>query len=144
MNPSIELNNNDADPETLNVSQTLMPEVDRQETLTPQQLYQQSMKHIWDKVSRLPEGQDKVVMSQIWEFCKKPAMPTAKAFPALVIHGFLVEYLLEDQPLWEAYSPYLKDFWRIGIQISSAEGYTLQPLRTFQANLQAKIYHMSF
>lgn len=116
-----------------------MLEVERQEATTPQQLYEQGMKIIWDKVNQLPEGQGKVVLAQIWEFDKTNPLPTPKDFPALAIYGFIVEQLAEGQIVWKPFSPYLKDFWHIGIDVSNAYGYSLQPERAFQANLQAKI-----
>jgi hypothetical protein len=97
------------------------------------------MESIWEKVEQLPEGQDKVVLSQIWECGKTAPSPTPKNFPALVTYGFIVEQLVENQLVWRPSTPYLKDFWRIGIHVSHANGYTLQPRQAFHANLQARI-----
>ncbi len=115
----------------------LTSEVERREVTTPQQCYEQVMKNIWEKVDQLPEGQDKVVLSQIWECGKTAPSPTPKNFPALATYGFIVEQLVGDQLVWRPSTPYLKDFWRIGIHVSNANGYTLQPHHVFQANLQA-------
>ncbi len=108
---------------------------ERWEVTTPQQLYKQEMTIIWDKVNQLPEGQVKVVLAQIWEFDKTHASPTPKDFPALAVHGFIIEQLVEGQIMWKPFSPYLKDFWHIGIQVSNAYGFSLQPDQAFQANL---------
>ena len=120
------------------VHPALILEVVRQEatTTTPQALYEQGMKHIWETVSQLPEGQGKVVLSQMWVFGKAKPKPTPKDFPALATHGFIVEQLVEGQTVWKASSPYLKDFWRIGIHVSHARGFTLQPYSVFQAKLK--------
>lgn len=116
----------------------LSSEVERPEvTTTSQQQYEQVMESIWEKVEQLPEGQDKVVLSQIWECGKTTLLPTPKNFPALETYGFIVEQLVEDQLVWKASTPYLKDFWRIGIHVSHANGFTLQPHHVFQANLEA-------
>lgn len=115
----------------------LTSEVERREITTPQQRYEQVMESIWEKVGGLPEGQDKVVLSQIWECGRTTLLPTPKNFPALETYGFIVEQLVEDQLVWKAFTPYLKDFWRVGIHVSHANGFTLQPRHVFQANLQA-------
>ncbi len=48
-------------------------------------------------------------------------------------------YMIVRQ-IWQLLAtPYLKDFWRIGIHVSHANGYTLQPRHVFHANLQAHI-----
>ena len=110
------------------------------EKLTPQQLYREEMQSIWDKVNQLPEGQGKVTLSQIWEYGKTFHHFTSKKFPALVVHGFIVEQLVEGECIWKPSHSYLKDFWSIGIRVSNAYGYTLQPQQAFQACLQARIY----
>src|SRR5947209_4025058 len=79
----------------------------------------QEMESIWERVNQLPEGQDKVVMSQLWQFGKTPASPTPEEFPALVTHGFLVEQLVDGRPV----PPSLEEFWRVGITVSNAHGY---------------------
>src|SRR5436309_3414513 len=93
----------------------------------------QEMENIWERVNQLPEGQDKVVMSQLWQFGKTPASPTPEEFPALVAHGFLVEQLVDDQLVCRPVPPSLEEFWRMGITVSNAHGYMLQPHRAFQA-----------
>ncbi len=100
----------------------------------------QEMESIWERVNQLPEGQDKVVMSQLWQFGKNPASPTAEEFPALVAHGFLVEQLVDGQLVCRPVPPSLEEFWRMGITVSNAHGYMLQPHRAFQAKLSATIH----
>ncbi len=127
-----------------NVSPTLTPEEQSQQAiLTPQELYRQGMQDIWDKIHHLPKGQDQVVMSQIWWFSKSSASPNSKEFPALAAHGFILEELVGDLEIWEPYSPYLKDFWHIGIDVTLAYGFRLRPYQTFQASLSASL-HMIF
>jgi hypothetical protein len=109
------------------------------EAISPQQRYEQEMESIWEKVQQLPEGQDKVVLSQIWECGKTTLSPTPKNFPALATYGFIVEQLVEDQPVWRPSTPNLKDFWRVGIHVSQANGYTLQQRLVFRANIQAHL-----
>src|SRR2546429_655469 len=87
----------------------------------------QEMESIWERVNQLPQGQDKVVMSQLWQFGKTPASPTPQEFPALVAHGFLVEQLVDGRLVWGSVPPSLKEFWRLGITPSHAHGYRLQP-----------------
>lgn len=140
---SLKTLNGEAELETLDVYSemfalyTLTSEVERREATTPKQQYEQVMESIWEKVGRLPEGQDKVVLSQIWECGRTTLLPTPKSFPALETYGFIVEQLVEDQLVWKPSTPYLKDFWRIGIHVSHANGFALQPRHVFQANLQA-------
>src|SRR5712664_3087219 len=74
------------------------------------QRYWQEMESIWEHVNQLPEGQDKVVMSQLWQFGTTPASPTPEEFPALVVHGFFVEQLVDDQLVWRPIPPSLKEF----------------------------------
>lgn len=109
------------------------------EAISPQQRYEQEMESIWERVQQLPEGQDKVVLSQIWECGKTTLSPTPKNFPALATYGFIVEQLVEDQLVWRPSTPNLKDFWRIGIHVSQADGYTLQQRLVFRANIQAHL-----
>src|SRR5437588_10510928 len=135
---TIDLETFKAYPEIM-VHPALLPEMVKLETTTPQALYEQGMKHIWETVSQLPEGQDKVVLSQMWVFGKTYPKPTPKDFPALATHGFIVEQLVEGQAVWKPSSPYLRDFWQVGIHVSSAFGFSLQAHRAFQANLQARI-----
>lgn len=78
-------------------------------------------------------------MSQLWEFGKTSATLTPKRFPALAAHGFITEQLVEDQVVWKPYSPYLKNFWRIGINVSQAYGFRLRPHQAFEASLRAEI-----
>jgi hypothetical protein len=106
--------------------------------IIPQQLYRQDMETIWENVNQLPEGQDIVVMSQLRDF-GKVTRPSPKDFPALATHGFIVEQLVEGYSFWQPATPYLKDFWRIGIQVSNDYGYRLQPREDFQAKLQEQI-----
>ena len=142
MHPSKILNDVQSDLQTIDelteiiALQTLTSEVERREVTTPQQRYEQVMQNIWEKVDQLPEGQDKVVLSQIWEYGKTTPPPTPTNFPALATYGFIVEELVAGQPVWKASTPYLKDFWRIGIHVSHARGFTLQPYSVFQANLK--------
>ena len=103
------------------------------------QRYWQEMESIWEQVNQLPEGQDKVVMSQLWQFGKTSAAPTPEEFPALVAHGFLVEQRVDGRLVSGPVPPSLKEFWRLGITLSHAHGYTLQPHEAFQANLQATL-----
>jgi hypothetical protein len=104
------------------------------------QRYWQEMESIWEQVNQLPEGQDKVVMSQLWQLGKTSAALTPEEFPALVAHGVLVEQLVDGRLVWRPVPPSLKEFWRVGITLSHAHGYRLQPRRAFQANLQATIH----
>ena len=142
---SLKTLNSEADLETLNVHRemftlnALTSEVDKREAIIPQQRFEQEMEGIWEKVNQLPEGQDKVVLSQIWECGKTTPSPTPKNFPALATYGFIAEQLVEDQLVWGPSTPYLKDFWQVGIHVSSAHGYSLQAYRAFQVNLEARI-----
>lgn len=144
MKPTIKLNDA-VDLETINaptktdVSSMVLANVESLETTTPQQLYEEGMENVWNKVNQLPEGQDKVALSQIWEFGKTSHHSISKSFPALVSHGFMVEQLVEGQRTWKPSSPYLKDFWHVGIDVSNAYGYSLQPRQAFQARLEARI-----
>ncbi len=99
----------------------------------------QEMESIWERVNQLPEGQDKVVMSQLWQFGKTPAFPTPEEFPALVAHGFLVEQLVDGRLVCRPVPPSLEEFSRVGITVSNAHGYLLQPHRAFQTHLPANI-----
>ncbi|GAC1382339.1 MAG: hypothetical protein NVS4B7_16200 [Ktedonobacteraceae bacterium] len=119
--------------------QIAISEKEEHEGVSPQQLYQQSMETIWEHVHQLSVGQNKVVLSQLWELGKTTAHPTPNEFPALATHGFITEKLVEGYCVWNPSTPYLKDFWRIGISVSSAHGYMLQAQHIFQANLQASI-----
>ena len=109
------------------------------DTLYTTQCYQQEMESIWEHVIQLPEGQDKVVMSQLWQFGKTSAAPTSEDFPALVAHGFIGEQLVDGQLVCRPVPPSLKEFWRVGITVSNAHGYMLKPKRAFEANLLAHI-----
>ena len=100
-------------------------------------LYQEGMEAIWEKLCSVSEGQDRVVMSQLWELGKKSVTITPKVFPALAAHGFIVERNIDEQVWWEPYSPYLKDFWRVGIQVSNRHGFQLLPEHVFHTNVQA-------
>jgi len=104
------------------------------------QYYWQEMESIWERVNQLPEGQDKVVMSQLWQFGKTPASPTPEEFPALVTHGFLVEQLVDGRLVCRPVPASLEEFWCVGITVSNAHGYVLQPRWAFQAHLLANIY----
>lgn len=110
--------------------------------LTPQQHYMQGMEDIWEKVHQLPKGQGQVVLSQLWILGKSSDSPDPKGLPALAAHGFIVEQPVEDQKIWEPYSPYLKDFWRIGIDVSVAYGFRLRPHHAFEINLQTVIHNL--
>ena len=101
--------------------------------------YWQEMESIWEQVNQLPEGQDKVVMSQLWQLGKTSASLTPEEFPGLVAHGFLVEQLVDGRLVWGPVPPSLKEFWRLGITPSHAHGYRLQPHEAFQAKLQATL-----
>jgi hypothetical protein len=76
-------------------------------------------------------------MSQLWELGKTSALPTPIKFPALAAHGFITEQLTENLSVWKPCSPYLKDFWRIGIDVSQAYGYRLRPPQAFESSLRA-------
>ena len=110
-------------------------------------LYQQSMEEIREKIRGICEGQDRVVMSQLWALGKKARGSAIQnvihrapsAFPALVAHGFIVERLIDSYVFWEPCSPYLKDFWLIGIHVSNGHGFLLQPEHVFRANIQAAL-----
>jgi hypothetical protein len=117
----------------------LTGEQKQQAVITPQELYKQSMQDIWEKIHQLPKGQDQVVASQLWQLGKSSPIPTPIKFPALAMHGFIVEQLVENQIVWKPYLPDLKDFWRIGIDVSQAYGFRLRPRQTFEANLQTFI-----
>ena len=118
-------------------------EQNQQAVITPQELYKQGMQDIWERIGQLPKGQDQVVMSQIWWFGKFSASPDPKEFPALATHGFLLEAYVDGRVIWKASSPYLKDFWRIGIDVTLAYGFRLRPYQAFQASLSASM-HMIF
>ena len=118
-------------------------EQNQQTVITPQDLYKQGMQDIWERIGQLPKGQDQVVMSQIWWFGKFSASPDPKEFPALATHGFLLEAYIDGQVIWKPSSRYLKDFWRIGIDVTLAYGFRLRPYQAFQASLSASI-HMIF
>jgi hypothetical protein len=118
---------------------TLIPEkADRQR-------FQHDMQDIWGKVCGVCEGQDRVVLSQLWEFGKKSPASTAEGainlaptvFPALVMHGFIVERMADGHAAWVPCSPYLKDFWQVGIQVSNGHGFLLLPEHVFHANVNA-------
>ena len=47
---------------------------------------------------------------------------------------------MDDRLVWRPNPPSLKEFWRVGITVSNAHGYVLQPQLAFQAKLQADIY----
>ena len=111
----------------------------QQAVITPQELYKQSMQDIWEKINQLPKGQDQVVASQLWQLGKSSPIPTPIKFPALAMHGFIVEQLVENQIVWKPCLPDLKDFWRFGIDVSQAYGFRLRPRQTFEANLQTFI-----
>ena len=110
------------------------------EAVSPQQVYKQSLEKIWENVNQLPEGQNTVVLSQLWALGKTANQPTASDFPALAAYGFIQEQLVDDGYIWNPVTPYLKDFWRVGIRVSNAHGYALQNADTFQSNLQARIH----
>lgn len=99
--------------------------------------YQQNMEMIWENLNQLPQGQIRVVLSQLWAYGKTAAPATVRAFPALAAHGFLAEGQKDDSEVWQPAMPNLKDFWRIGISVSNDHGFLLQPRRVFEANLQA-------
>ena len=118
---------------------TLTPGEQTPAVMTPQQRYRQAIEGIWQNVDQLPEGQDQVVLSQLWEFGKTSAIPTPTRFPALAAHSFITEQLTEHPSVWKPCSPYLKDFWRIGIDVSHAYGFRLRPHPAFQACLRAEM-----
>lgn len=109
------------------------------------QLYRHGMEDIREKIRGACEGQDRVVMSQLWALGKKSLgggiqsainrAPTS--FPALVAHGFVVERMVDGHAIWEPYSPYLKDFWQVGIEVSNGHGFLLLPEHVFHANVDA-------
>jgi hypothetical protein len=106
---------------------------------SPQQRYQQEMQSIREKVESLPEGQDRVVMHQLWQLAHASYPPTPQDFPALARHGFIVEPLGDDRPGWLPYTAHLKDFAGIGISPSNAYGYSLYPSRDFAIRLQTTL-----
>jgi short chain dehydrogenase len=124
-------------PAEIAIPPTLTPGEQKPAVMTPHQRYRQGIEGIWQKVDQLPEGQDIVVLSQLWELGKTSAIPTPTRFPALAAHGFITEQLTEHPSVWKPYSPYLKDFWRIGIAVSQASGFRLRPHQAFEANLRA-------
>jgi hypothetical protein len=107
--------------------------------VSPQQSYQEEMEKIREKIAQLPDGQDRVVMHQLWQLSLTSSTPGPQNFPALKTHGFIVEQLLNDQIIWQTYTSHLKDFARIGIHSSLAYGYSLQPPQVFHSNLQEKL-----
>jgi len=111
----------------------------QQAVITPQELYKQGMEDIWEKIHRLPRGQDQVVVSQLWEWGKSSPILTPMKFPALAAHSFITEQLVDDQVVWKPCSPYLKDFWRIGINVSQDYGFRLRPYQAFESSLLASI-----
>ena len=76
-------------------------------------------------------------MSQLWELGKKSPGITPTAFPALAMHGFIVERMVDGCAVWEPFSPYLKDFWQVGIQVSNGHGFLLLPEERFHTNVNA-------
>lgn len=112
-------------------------------------LYQQCMEEIRQKICSVSEGQDRVVMSQLWEFGKKSRGGTRGAinraptlFPALVAHGFIVERMVDGYVVWEPYIAHLNDFWQVGIEVSNGHGFLLQPEYVFYANVRATLAMM--
>ncbi|MHB8600780.1 MAG: hypothetical protein ACYDER_28735 [Ktedonobacteraceae bacterium] len=111
------------------------------------QLYLHGMEDIRGKICRVSEGQDRVVMSQLWELGKKSQVSATGGainraptrFPALVLHGFIVEPMVDGHAAWEPCSQYLKDFWQVGIQVSNGHGFLLLPEHVFYANMQAAL-----
>lgn len=126
-------------PAEIAISPTLTPGEQKQAVMTPPQRYRQGIEGIWQKVDQLPKGQDQVVMSQLWELGKTSALPTPTQFPALAAHSFITEQLTENLSVWKPSSPYLKDFWRIGIDVSQAYGFRLRPHQAFEASLRAEM-----
>ncbi len=127
---------------TLTAFDTETPITEQPEAVSAQQVYKQSLEKIWENVSQLPEGQNTVVLSQLWALGKTANQPTASDFPALAAYGFIQEQSVEDGYIWNPVTPYLKDFWRVGIRVSNAYGYALQNADTFQSNLQSRIHAM--
>jgi hypothetical protein len=103
------------------------------------QFYRHGMEDIRKKIRGVCEGQDRVVMSQLWELGKKSPRVTPTTFPALAVHGFIVERMVDDHAVWEPCSQYLKDFWQVGIQVSNGHGFLLLPEQVFYANMQAAL-----
>src|SRR5436190_630243 len=110
---------------TLVTFQIATDETAQRESMSPQQIYQQEMEKIWENVNQLPAGQDTVVLSQLWALGKTPINPTPGDFPALAAYGFIAEQKVEGQDIWNPTTPYLHDFWRIGIRVSNAYGFAL-------------------
>ncbi len=110
-----------------------------------QRLYWRGMEDIREKIRGVCEGQDRVVMSQLWELGKKSQGRATEGainqaltrFPALALHGFIVERMVDDRAVWEPCSQYLKDFWQVGIQVSNGHGFLLLPEHVFRANVNA-------
>lgn len=114
--------------------------LEQAEPMNPQRLYYLEMEHIWQRVNQLPAGQHKVVLSQIWEYGKSASSPDPTELPALAAHNFIQAQAVEECTIWRPFSPCLKDFWHIGISVSNAQGFSLQPPHAFYANLEAKLY----
>lgn len=110
--------------------------------LDARQCYQHGMEDIRQKICGVCEGQDRVVMSQLWEFGKKAPRVTPAILPALAMHGFIVERMVDGHAVWEPCSPYLKDFWQVGIQVSNGHGFLLLPEHMFYANVNALLATM--
>src|SRR5581483_601619 len=71
------------------------------------QLYRHGMEDIRGKICGVCEGQDRVVLSQLWELGKKSPRITPTVFPALAMHGFIVERVADGHASWVPCSPYL-------------------------------------
>jgi hypothetical protein len=117
--------------------------VENKTAATLPQLYQQEMESIREKVEKLPDDQNKVVMHQLWTFGHTSFAPNPEDFPALATYGFIVEQPMDDRKVWQPCASHLKDFARIGISPSNNYGYTLKPFHVFQADLRAKLRMLS-
>jgi hypothetical protein len=108
-------------------------------TIYPPQRFKQEMEHLWESVNRLPDGQQCVVLHQLMQLGNAFPYPSPHEFPALAIHGFLVEKQVGEHTVWQASTPHLKEFGRLGISASFRNGYALYPRHTFDINLQAQM-----
>jgi hypothetical protein len=127
-------------PAEVAIPLTLTSEVQSQQAvITPQELYKQGMEDIWERIHQLPRGQDQVVASQLWELGKASPTLTPIKFPALAAHSFITKQLENDHVVWKPCSTYLKDFWRIGIDVSQAYGFRLRPYQAFESSLLSSI-----
>jgi hypothetical protein len=121
------------------LSAQIVPEGADTETTSQSQRFQQEMERLWESVNQLPDGQQRVVLHQLLQFGNTFPHPSPQEFPALATHGFLFEKQVDGHTVWQASTPFLKEFGRLGISASFREGYALYPRHTFDINLQAQM-----